>query len=155
MGLLTDEVRALIGQSRSFTAPEELGMASIRNFAIAIGDDNPVYAERGIAPPTLVCESNQYMTGEPDEHGYLGFTWDVPVPADARLVRGGNRYVFHQPVKASDVITATFTLVDADEKTTSSGAQLLIVSNEVRYTNQHGEPLVTNTESLIYTVSAS
>lgn len=155
MTLLTDEVRALLGSSCSFTAPEELGMASIRNFALAVGDDNPVYVERGIAPPTLVCESNQYMSREPDDEGYLGFMWDVPVPHGTRLVRGGNRYAFHQPVKASDVITATFTLVDAHEKTTSSGTQMLLVTNEIRYTNQAGDLLVTNTETFVYTAGAA
>ena len=41
MSLLTDEVRALVGRTRTYTAPEPLGRASIRYFALAIGDDNP------------------------------------------------------------------------------------------------------------------
>ena len=71
--LLTDAVRSQIGREASYTAPEELGRAAIRYFALAIGDDNPLrtdveharsagYADV-VAPPTLICESNQYMTG--------------------------------------------------------------------------------------------
>ena len=37
------------------------------------------------------------------------------------------------------------------ERTTSKGQDMLIVTSRARYTNQRGELLATNTETLIYT----
>lgn len=158
--LLTDEVRGLLGRSVSFAAPEPLGRAAIRYFAIAIGDANPLYTDAGfahrhghpdvIAPPTLVCETNQYMAGERNPDGYIGFTWEVPVPGRTRLVRGGNEYRFERAVLPTDVITATFTVADISERTASSGLAMLILVNEVVYTNQDGERLAANRETLIW-----
>jgi len=158
--LLTDGVRAFTGRTASFTAPEPLGRASMRYFAVAIGDDNPLYTDREfaiehgfedvVAPPTLVCETNQYMLGPRDEHGYLGFTWDVPVPGRTRLIRGGNDYSFDRPVGPDDIITATFTVAEITERISSAGTAMLVLVNQVTYTNQHGDLLATNRETFIW-----
>jgi acyl dehydratase len=47
--LLTDELRGWIGREVSYTAREEIGRASIRYFALAIGDDNPLYIDEAYA----------------------------------------------------------------------------------------------------------
>lgn len=39
--LLTDELRALVGRTAVYTAPEPLGRAALRYFATAVGDTNP------------------------------------------------------------------------------------------------------------------
>ena len=160
MSLLTPELSARIGEAVSYTAPEELGRASIRYFALAIGDYNPLYvdkraAERAgyrdvIAPPTLIAETNQYMIGPRNEEGYMGHGWGIEIP-DTRLVRGGNEYEFFQPVHPDDVVTATWEIVDATERTTSKGVEMLIVTSRATYTNQSNEKLMTNTETLIWT----
>lgn len=138
----------------SYTAPEELGRAAIRYFAQAVGDDNPLYTddayarEHGydgvIAPPTLICETNQY-TGLPrDEHGYPGHSWPQEYPG-RRQVRGGNSYEFHQPVRPSDVITATWRVEKVEEK-----AGKIFVTSRATYTNQHGELLAVNEEVVVW-----
>ena len=48
--LLTDELRGRIGETAAYTAPEPLGRAAIRYFALAVGDDNPLYTDREFAP---------------------------------------------------------------------------------------------------------
>jgi acyl dehydratase len=158
MSLLTKELRALIGASRSYTAPEELGRAAIRYFALAIGSDNPVYtsdeAARAaghdgiVAPPTLIFESNQYANQPRDADGFAGHGWELPVPG-ARLVRGGNSYEFGRPVRPADVITVTWRLAGMTERAGAAGP-MLIVTSVATYTDQHGELLGVNTETLIY-----
>jgi acyl dehydratase len=160
MTLLTPKLRAAIGREVCYSAPEELGRAAVRYFALAIGDDNPLYTderyarEHGyqgvIAPPTLVCETNQYAGQRRNDDGFPGHSWDLDVPG-TRLVRGGNAYVFHRPVLPSDVVTATWRIADMTERTTSHGLPMLIVTSVAEFTNQSGEPLATNTETLIYT----
>ena len=159
MSLLTDELRSRIGETVEYTAPEPIGRAAFRYFATAVGDDNPLYTDpevaRGhgyadvIAPPTLICETNQYMQGQRDSDGYLGHSWHLEVP-NSRLVRGGNHYRFHRPLGPGDVVTARWRIADMRERTTSSGTEMLIVTSEAEY-SANGEPLVTNTETLIYT----
>lgn len=159
MGLLTDDLRAQIGREITYAAPEAYGSAAFRYFAIAIGDDNPLYVDRDaaaaagyddvIAPPTLVCETNQYMTGQPDDDGYIGHSWALDVPG-TRLVRGGHHYTFGRPLRPDDVVTVTWRIDNMTEKTTSGGRPMLIVTSTATHRSADGEVLATNTETLIY-----
>lgn len=149
MSLLTDELRALVGRTAAYTAPEPLGRAAIRYFALATGDDNPAHLAGDVAPPTLVCETNQFVNLPRDENGFAGHGWHVHVPG-TREVRGGNSYRFHQPVRPDDVVTATWTVTDVAERTTGSGAGMVVVTSLATYTNQAGDLLVENEETLIY-----
>ena len=148
-GLVTDEVLAMIGHSVTYRAPEPLSAASIRHFALAIGSDPDRWHDE--APPTLVCETTQ-LTGrsEPDRFGYLGHNWSIPFPVPVVMIRGGNDYAFHRPVRPSDRIDTTWTILDIVERTDRSGAALALVTAEALYVTTHGELLTTNTESLIY-----
>ena len=47
--MLTPEISAFVGKSISYTAPEPVGKASIRYFAMAIGDANPLYTDDDFA----------------------------------------------------------------------------------------------------------
>lgn len=158
--LLTPEIRALIGRKIVLTAPEELGKASIRKFALAIGETNPLYADDTyarasrfggiVAPPTLVCETWQYLQQPIETEGGIVERFGLPVP---HVIRGGHAYEFFQPVRPDDVITATWTFANAYEKQGRSGRMLFLIL-EMTYTNQHGERLAANRETLIYRPSA-
>jgi len=158
-GRVTPELRAWIGRTVTYEAPEELGRSALRYFALALGDDNPMYHDDAIAgqsvhggviaPPTFVCETNQIFQRPADENGYIGHHWDLPLPS-TRFIRGGNAYEFHQPVRADDRVAVTWTLVDIYERDTRSCGQLVFVVSEARYRNQRGELLATNRETNIY-----
>ena len=66
-------------------------------------------------------------------------------------MRGGNTYEFHQPVRPDDVITATWEIADIDRadhrqrRATCSSSP-----RRATYTNQHGELLAENEETLIF-----
>ncbi len=153
---LTESYRDLIGTEYVYTAPEEVGQGSIRLFAMAVGDLNPLYvdlqaASRGpyggvVAPPTLVCETTSYYRGQVDDEG--GFT-DRPRLPPGQPIRAGNAYVFHRPLRPDDVMTARWMIREAYEKTGRSG-RLLFVVCDITYTNQHGELLAENHETLAY-----
>ncbi|WP_122816874.1 FAS1-like dehydratase domain-containing protein [Nocardioides pantholopis] len=159
MSLLTDEVRALEGQTRVYTAPEPFGAAAGRYFGLAIGDDNPLYSDpdyaraQGLAgvtaPLTLVCETNQYAGLPMDAEGYAGHTWQLDIPG-TRQVRGGNKYTFHRRIRPEDVVTATWRITSVTEKVTGSGNQMLIVGSTATYTNQEDELLAENAETIIF-----
>lgn len=156
--LATDEVRGWVGREARYSAPDEVGRAGIRLFALAVGDLNPLYldgefarrARHGgiIAPPTLVCETVQYMTGERRETGYSGHEWPLPLPP-CRVFRGSNVYDFFRPLRPDDRITAHWRLAEMEERESRSGRLLFVVS-EVDYANQTGDPLARNRETMIH-----
>lgn len=154
-----EELRSWIGREVTYTAPEELSAASIRYFALALGDENPLFHDEAygrttrhgsmIAPPTLVCETNQFFQNPPDENGYIGHFWALPFTS-SRFIRGENEYEFHQPVRADDRVTVTWRIADIYERQTKSAGTMIFVVSEARYTNQRGELLAVNRETNIH-----
>lgn len=159
MTLLTEGIRALVGRRKVYTAPEEFGAAAGRYFGLAIGDHNPLYSDpeyaraHGLAgvtaPPTLICETNQYADLPVPPDGYAGHEWGIEIPG-TRKVRGGNSYTFHRRLRPDDVVTATWEITDVAAKTTRSGAEMLIVSSRATYTDQNGGLLAENEETIIF-----
>ena len=153
---LISRYRHLIGLERVYTAPEEVGRASIRKFALALDDANPHYihgeaarqSKYGdvIAPPTFVCETWQYYRGQLDEQG--GFTDRLDMP-EGQPIRASNDYIFHRPLRPDDIITATWKIRDIYAKSGRSGPLLFVVVN-ITYTNQHEDALAENEETLVY-----
>ena len=158
MTLVTDELRSLLGTRRVYTAPEPLGAAAGRYFGMAIGDHNPLYSDpefaraHGLAgvtaPPTLICETNQYAGLPMQDDGYAGHMWPLDIPG-TRQVRGGNTYTFHRQVRPEDVITATWEIHDLTEKKTGDGRDMLLISSRATYTDQDGDLLCVNDETII------
>lgn len=158
---VVEQYRHLIGTEYTYTAPEEVGAAFIRQFALAIGDLNPLYVNHAaaaqgpyggiVAPPTLVCETTQYYRGEVDDEG--GFS-DRPQMPPGQPIRAGNEYVFHRPLRPTDLITARWRISDIYGKRGQSGS-LLFVQCHITYTNQHGEQLAENIETLAYRLDTS
>jgi acyl dehydratase len=159
MALLTDELKSWIGREAHYPAREEIGRAAIRYFALALGDDNPLYRDDDyaraagypsrIAPPTLVCETCQYADRPPDANGYIGHEWHLPVPG-CRMFRAGNEYTFTRPVLPEDRISATWVLEDIVERGASRGGTQLFVSSLATYRDAAGAIVATNRETLVY-----
>ena len=157
--MLTDELRAWIGREVTYSAPEEIGRASIRYFALAIDDDNPLYFDEGyaraagyesvVAPATFVCETSQYAHRAPDRDGYMGHVWDLPIQ-NCRMIRGGHEYEFFRPVLPEDRINVTWRLEDISEHNSSRGGSMLVVISSATYSNNKGELLARNCETLIF-----
>ncbi len=159
MALLTNALKAMIGREVHYPAQEELGRASIRYFALAMADDNPLYRdddyarEAGhpsvIAPPTLICETCQYAHRPPDADGYIGHEWHLDVP-DSRMIRAGNDYEFVRPILPSDRISVTWTLEDIAERSSSRGGTQIFVNTVARYRDAAGEIVAINRETIVY-----
>lgn len=158
MPLLTDELKSWIGREVFYPALEEFGRASIRYFALAMHDTNPLYCDDEyaraagypsvIAPPTLVCESCQYAHRPPTAEGYIGHEWHLPVEG-MRTIRAGNDYEFFRPVLPADRVSATWTLENIEERPSSRGGTQLFVLSVARFTNQDKELLAINRETIV------
>ena len=153
------EFDALRSQRVSYRARAPLGAASIDYFARAVDDNAAIYVDTAAAiaagyaeitaPPTFICETVQYSERAPDENGYIGHAWDLPLEG-WRRVRGGNAYRFHWPAVASDVLHVDWSVESVRETTDSRGQLMVIVVSLALYRNQRGELLAENRETMIY-----
>jgi acyl dehydratase len=149
----------MVGREDTFTSREELGKATIRRFAKAVGDPNPIYWDdeaarkspfRGItAPPTLIFELNHNIGGDIDEKdgGYQDMI-TLPPPLDW-IIRGGHEYTFIRPARPGDRITVHRKIDQIYEKQARTGPLVFVVC-VITYSNQKGQVLGINRETLIY-----
>jgi len=155
---ITPEIADMIGKEEVFSSPEEIGRATIRRFAVAVGDPNPLYRDEEfarktryggiIAPPTMIFELNYNIGVELEEDGGYADRITLPPPL-TNFVRGGNEYEIFQPVRPTDKITVKRKISEIYEKKGKTST-LVFVIIEIRYINQEGEFLGTNRETLIF-----
>jgi acyl dehydratase len=66
------------------------------------------------------------------------------------MIRGGHEYEFFRPVRPEDRITVSWRLDDISEHLSSRGGTMLIVLATATISDQCGEVLARNRETLIY-----
>ena len=153
---LLERLKATIGQELVFQAPDEIGRSAFRQYALAVGDFNPIYSDPehavayglrdGMAPPTLICDTWQYVDSDMDERGDLLGRGSF---GELTGLLAGNEYEFFQPIHPDDSITARWLVKDVYERTGRSGSLVFQVV-EATFHNQKGELLARNTETLFY-----
>jgi acyl dehydratase len=123
--------RAFVGRSFPFDEPYDVGRENIRQFAQAIGDDNPMYVDRVaaqraghpdvVAPPTfliaVVARAQDSVMFDPA----LGLDF-------SRVVHLDQRFVHHRAVVAGDVLRST---VHVDSIKVLAGNDVIGVRTEV------------------------
>lgn len=158
---MLERLKATVGQELVFHAPDEIGRSAFRQYALAIGDFNPIYSDRDhaganglrdvMAPPTLVCDTWQYIDSDMDERGDLIGRGSFGALTG---LRAGNEYEFFQPIHPDDVITARWLVKDVYQRTGRTGTVIFQVV-EATFFNQRGELLARNTETLFYREEAT
>ena len=156
MASLLERLKATVGQEIVLRSPDEIGRSSLRQYALAIGDFNPLYSNREfaqanglrdvMAPPTLICDTWQYVDSDMDERGDLLGRGPI---RELEGLRAGNEYEFFQPIHPDDIISAHWTVKDVYEKTGRTGSLVFQVI-ETTFYNQSDELLARNTETMFY-----
>ena len=135
--LITEEIKAMTGtESRPFVV--EVDKSTIRKFAEAVGDDNPLwnddeYARKSkygslMAPPGMAVAA--FMAG-------FDLRPQVPTFLEKRI-DGGCELECYKPIKMGDTITGVVKLVDIMEREGKSGRMLMLI-HETTMKNQRGE----------------
>jgi len=139
--------RAFIGRSATSKEPFEVTRNDIRRFANAIGDPNPAYHDPEaakalghrdlVAPPTFLIsatlgDGGGGFIGDPE----LGLVY-------AMVVHGEERFDFHRPVYAGDVLTSTTTVADIRD---AGRNELMTLVTEV---SSNGEKVATATNTIV------
>ena len=124
-----------------------VGVEKIREFARAIGDDNPLYRDRDaaraagypdlVAPPTfaiaVIMKAQDKLLFDPR----LGLNFDV-------VVHGDQRFVWHRPIVAGDELSST---PYVDQVRVLGGNDLISLRTEV--TDPDGNPVCTAYGTLV------
>ena len=144
---------AFVGRSFPLDRPYEVGIEKIREFARAIGDDNPLYHDRVaahsaghpdvVAPPTfaiaVIAAAQDAVLFDPA----LGLDF-------SRVVHGEQRFVHHRPIVAGDVLGST---VHIDGIRVAAGNDILTLRTEVA--GASGEPVCTAHSVLVSRAATS
>lgn len=139
----------------------EVTTLMLQRFAIATGDNNPVYFDDAyarscgyegiIAPPTFIPAVLGWDAG-PQETQLQADGTDAalvhPTIQGRRLMGGGQSLNFERPARPGDVITAERRVVDVYDKVREK-VTLTFVVTETRYSNQRREVLLTCRDTLI------
>lgn len=138
---------AFTGRTYPPTAPYAVGREKIREFAEAVGSDDPVHVdqalarERGyrdvIAPPTFAVLIAQQCDRQ--------FIADPEAGIDySRLVHGAERFVHHRPITAGDEIVGVLTVDSVKEV---GGNAMVTTRSELSTIG--GEPVCTATSTVV------
>jgi hypothetical protein len=94
----------------------EVERGAIRKFAEAIDDPTPAYRSGEIAPPTFPTTFRTRIPG-------------VSLPP-ARVLHGGEEYVYERPIRAGDRITCVRRVVDTYVKRGGSGILNFLITEQ-------------------------
>jgi len=131
--------KSKIGQNFApFTFEIERG--KIRELALAIGDDNPIYQSKENAQAAGYPDVPLYPTS-PTTFAFWGNRNMVDQLASLginlmRVLHGEEEYEYLAPIYPGDILTGVMRLVDAKSRHTQGGS-MDILNLELDYTNQH------------------
>jgi acyl dehydratase len=177
VGLLTDEIRALVGvRSAPRTARVPLSADALRRFVHAVMEEDPVHWDpeiaedsryAGVVAPPLypmhvwhrapgLPDPLEAVRADPQDDGLgmsrtgaaHGLLPGLGLPLP-RLLNGGTEAEFFQLARVGDVITTQAEYLDIRERRNRRGEPMVIVRARTTYTNQDGATLATITSTTI------
>lgn len=155
--LITPEIRDMLGREEYFPGKERIDRTSIRRYAQAISDLNPLYLDEEYAqkseyggiipPPTYIFDVSHDIFTDTGEDGRDLSRITIP---GMTPVRGGNEYQFFAPARVGDVVNVKRKILDIYEKEGKKAGKILFIIYEMTYTNQEGTLLATNRETMLF-----
>ncbi|WP_131737967.1 FAS1-like dehydratase domain-containing protein [Actinomadura roseirufa] len=159
---LLDSIRTGIGSERTHSLGEITAL-TIRRYARAIGESNPLYYDsefaraRGhadiVAPPNLVTAVSSWdegpaaadlrADGTPKALQLEG----LPT-SGVRVMGGGEDMEFHNPITAGTAVVERTTMIDAELVQGRKGP-FIVVRYRHEFVNDDGLPLVTSTRKVL------
>ena len=134
-----------------FTIEVERG--KIRELALAVGDDNPIYQSREAAQAAGYPDVPLFPTAPT-----MFAIWGNPEMVSQivslginmmRVLHGEEEYEYLAPINPGDILTGVMTVVDGKTRHGKDGSSMDILTTEIRYTNQHGQPVLNAREMIL------
>ena len=131
----------------------DIERSKIREMALAIGDDNPVYQSRGAAQaagypdvPVLPTMGSMFM--------FWGNAHFVEQLAElglnvARIIHLEEAYEYLAPLHAGESVTGVMTVLDGTTRKGAQNSSIDLVTLQFRYTNQRDQPVLIATSRFV------
>jgi acyl dehydratase len=168
---ITDEVKAVIGaESEPIEACHPVDASEVRRFHHAVMDPAPRYWDKDwagksryggvVAPPAFPVHAFRRTPeaadpldrmGDPDFDGRNRRMRPGLPPVEVPLVRllnAGYDYEFFRYARQGERIFCKSRFKDIYQRDGKSGTMVFVVIED-RYTNEHGDPLITTTNTLL------
>jgi acyl dehydratase len=139
--------QSFIGREFPPSAPYEVGREKIREFADAIGDDNPAYRDQAaaralgypdvIAPPTFAIVVSMRSSAQVVRDPGLGLDY-------SKVVHGEQKFSYRRPIQAGDVLRVVSSV---ESIRAIAGNDMLTIKGEVSTID--GELVVTAVSTLV------
>ncbi|MDQ1739278.1 MAG: hypothetical protein QOE53_930 [Pseudonocardiales bacterium] len=139
--------QSYVGRVYPPTQPYEVGREKIREFAEAIGDDNPAYRDQAaakalgysdvIAPPTFPIVMSLRAAHQVVRDPEFGLDY-------SKVVHGEQRFSYTRPIQAGDVLQVT---VRVESVRVAAGNDLISTRGDI--TTLDGELVVTAYSTLV------
>ena len=133
--------QSFVGRQYAPTPPYEVGREKIREFADAIGDDNPAYRDAQaaralghpdvIAPPTFAIVVAMPVINQAAFDPELGLDY-------TKVVHGEQRFVYSRPIRPADRLTG---VLHIDKIRAAAGNDMINLRAEI--STEDGEHVVT------------
>ncbi|WP_126424927.1 FAS1-like dehydratase domain-containing protein [Brevibacillus marinus] len=150
---VSEYFQTLLGQRRECDLGEVTAL-TIRRYALAVGERNPLYFDREyaqklgyadiIAPPNLLASIMEWGVGEAEEQLHRdGLSGEFLLPrhfSGIRVMGGGEEMTFYRPVVAGTHVTLLSEVTDTYTKPGSKGLIAFLVFTNT-YRDQNGETL--------------
>jgi acyl dehydratase len=137
----------------TFDLPIERG--KVREFALAVGEDNPIYFDTQaarlqglpdiVAPPTFTVTQIWQVSRE-EREAKLGADLDYK-----RVLHGEQEFVYQRLPFAGEVLSGTMRISKDFTKEGKRGGSMRFVTYESRFTDAQGEDVLTAYYTLIET----
>jgi hypothetical protein len=131
----------------------EIQRSKIRELALAIGDDNPVYQSRQVAQAAGYQDIPLFPT-TPTIFLFWGNTHFVEQLAElgidfARLLHREEEYEYLSPIYPGKILTGVMTVLDGSTRKGAHNTSIDLVTLQLRYTNSQGQPVLIATTRLV------
>ena len=138
----------------------------VSNFARAVTDHNPVYADPGAAadagfdaipaPPTFPFAWHHWGAfaelqpeGSGGSHPMVEAMGEL-LANGGLILHGEQEFVYHRQPVVGDVLTANGTVKDVYEKTSSSGKSMTFIITETQWRDPQDQLVATSTMTLLH-----
>jgi acyl dehydratase len=152
--MVPDELKQHIGKIDP-PCVREVERGSIRRYADAVGNENPLYFDEEYASEsrygTIIAPPGFFgwpMQSVPSSEGIIGLMTAMINAGYYRILDGGMSYECFLPVRAGDILIASPKVKDVSAKEGKSGT-MIICNFETTYLNQNGDPVAKAYQTLI------
>ncbi|MFC1886301.1 MaoC family dehydratase N-terminal domain-containing protein [Thermodesulfobacteriota bacterium] len=131
----------------------EVDMNNIHDFALAIGDDDPIFCDKELAKTSRfsgIIASNTFNHAlRGDKSTLIRAIPQIGARIPEKLLHGEHEIEYFKPLRPGDTITFTIKIIDIFERTGKRSGVMDVVVLEMACYNQHDENVLNYRQTFV------